>query len=77
MCRKCYDVAWQIVFSDLWKKNIFELVGHKKSRSRAYVSLMMPCDKIFSYPIKIWISQEFWNWIEKFNNKKMHKRFGQ
>jgi len=60
MCRKCYDVAWQIVFSDLWKKNIFELVGHKKSRSRAYVSLMMPCDKIFSYPIKIWISQEFW-----------------
>jgi len=32
MCQECYDVAWQIVFSDLWKKNIFELVEHKKER---------------------------------------------
>ena len=31
MCRECYDVAWQIVFSDLWKKNIFELVHTKRA----------------------------------------------
>ena len=43
------------------KGNIVEFVNIQKSGLRAYVSLMMPCDKIFSYPIKIWISQEFWN----------------
>lgn len=59
------QVLWWLLTDSLqWfmkKGNIVEFVNIQKSGLRAYVSLMMPCDKIFSYPIKIWISQEFWN----------------